>query len=187
MAEAEAPSLTSLFLTFNRITLVSFGGGLTAWAQRIIVEEKKWLDDQEFLSAYALARALPGANQANFAIYVGNRFRGIAGALAAVFGLTLVPFCIVLVLGMIYFGSHSVPAIQDVLRGVTAAAIGLALSMGFKTGEKFSRDVVALGFIAVAFVASVFLKIQLLLVVAVLAPLAFLVELRRSKNAAADK
>src|SRR4051812_9620078 len=72
--DAPTPGLMELFFLFNRITLVSFGGGLTAWARKLIVEEKKWLDDEEFLSAYALARVLPGANQANFAIYVGNRF-----------------------------------------------------------------------------------------------------------------
>lgn len=187
MGSGDLPSIAALFLTFNRITLVSFGGGLTAWAQRIIVEEKAWLSDEEFLSAYALARALPGANQANFAIYVGYRFRGLAGAGAAVLGLTLVPFCIVLALGAFYFGNHSIPAVQDVLRGVTAAAIGLALSMGFKTGEKFKADFIALGFIIVAFGASILLKLPLLVVVAVLAPIAFFMELRRSKRLVAPK
>lgn len=185
MTDAAAPRLLDLFLTFNRITLVSFGGGLTAWARRIIVEDKRWMDDDEFLSAYALARMLPGANQANFAIYVGNRFHGVNGALAAVLGLTLLPFVIVVAMGFLYFNNHAVPAVQDVLRGVTVAAVGLALSMGLATGEKYRRNVVALGFIGAAFAASVLLKVPLLLVLAVLAPAAFLIEWRRLKMAGA--
>jgi hypothetical protein len=70
---------------------------------------------------------------------------------------------------------------------VTAAAIGLALSMGFKTGEKFKADFIALGFIVVAFGASTLLKLPLLVVVAVLAPIAFFMELRRSKRLVAPK
>jgi DNA-directed RNA polymerase specialized sigma24 family protein len=71
---ATKPGLLELALTFNKISLASFGGGLSAWARRLIVEEKKWLDDEEFLSALTLSRVLPGANQMNFAVYVGNRF-----------------------------------------------------------------------------------------------------------------
>ena len=65
---ATKPGLLELALTFNKISLASFGGGLSAWARRVIVEEKKWLDDEEFLSALTLSRVLPGANQTNFAL-----------------------------------------------------------------------------------------------------------------------
>ena len=99
---ATKPRLLELALTFNKISLVSFGGGLSAWARRVIVEEKKWLDDEEFLSALTLSRVLPGANQMNFAVYVGNRFHGFEGAIAAVLGLITVPFLIILALAYVY-------------------------------------------------------------------------------------
>jgi chromate transporter len=170
---APAPTLRELFLLFNRLTLVSFGGGLTAWARKLIVEDKGWLDETEFLSAYALARVLPGANQANFAIYVGHRFRGFAGAVAALLGLTLVPFLIVVALAWMYFDKGVAPAAQDALRGVTAAAVGLALAAGLRAGEGFGRRPAALAFIALAFAASVLLHLPLPAVLAILAPPAF--------------
>ncbi|MBY0253231.1 MAG: chromate transporter [Methylobacterium organophilum] len=176
------PTLPELFLLFNRLTLVSFGGGLTAWARKLIVEEKRWLDDTEFLSAYALARVLPGANQANFAIYVGHRFRGAAGAGAALLGLTLVPFCIVVGLAWMYFGEGAAPAVQDALRGVTAAAVGLALSAGLKAGEGFGRQPVALAFIVLAFAGSALAHIPLPAVLAILAPPAFLLAWRHVRR-----
>jgi chromate transporter len=172
------PSLLELALTFNKISLASFGGGLSAWARRVIVEEKSWLDDEEFLSALTLSRVLPGANQMNFAIYVGNRFHGVAGAFFAVLGLYVVPFLIVLGLAYSYFGHSSTPAMQGVLRGVAAAAVGLALSMGLKTGEKFFRNPMALLFGALAISATVFLKLPLITTLAILAPPAFLIALR---------
>src|ERR1043166_5800042 len=78
------PSLVELALTFNKISLASFGGGLSAWARRYVVEEKKWLDDEEFLSALTLSRGLPRANQMTVAVYVGNRFHGARGAVETV-------------------------------------------------------------------------------------------------------
>jgi chromate transporter len=169
------PGLLELALTFNKISLASFGGGLSAWARRVIVEEKKWLDDEEFLSALTLSRVLPGANQMNFAVYVGNRFHGFEGAVAAVLGLITIPFLIILALGYAYFLHSTTPAMQNVLHGVTAVAIGLALSMGLKTGEKFLFNPTALLFGALAFAASVFLKLPLIAVLAILGPSAFLV------------
>jgi chromate transporter len=179
------PTLRELFLLFNRLTLVSFGGGLTAWARKLIVEDKRWLDDAEFLSAYALARVLPGANQANFAIYVGHRFRGISGAAAALLGLTLVPFCLVVALAWLYFDRGTTPATQDALRGVTAAAVGLALAAGLKAGGGFGRHPIALGLIALAFAGSVLLHLPLPVVLAILAPPAFLSALRQRRRAGA--
>ncbi|MFB0488683.1 chromate transporter [Methylobacterium sp. OAE515] len=173
-----APSLRELFLLFNQLTLVSFGGGLTAWARKLIVEEKGWLDDTEFLSAYALARVLPGANQANFAIYVGHRFRGVPGATAALLGLTLVPFGIVVGFAWMYFDTGTSPAVQDVLRGVTAAAVGLALAAGLKAGDGFARRPTGLAFIALAFAGSLLLHLPLPAVLAILGPPAFLLAWR---------
>jgi chromate transporter len=175
---ATKPRLLELALTFNKISLASFGGGLSAWSRRVIVEEKKWLDDEEFLSAFTLSRVLPGANQMNFAIYVGNRFHGFEGAIAAVLGLITVPFLIILALAYAYFLHSTTPAIQDVLRGVAAVAVGLALSMGLKTAEKFLSNPTALLFSALAFAASVFLKVPLIAVLAILSPPAFLVAWR---------
>jgi len=176
--QALKPSLLELAITFNKISLASFGGGLSAWARRVIVEEKKWLDDEEFLSALTLSRVLPGANQMNFAVYVGNRFHGVAGAISAVLGLFTIPFLIILALAYAYFRHSATPAMQDVLRGVAAAAVGLALSMGLKTGEKFLRNPIALFFGALAISASVFLKLPLIAIIAILAPPAFLVAWR---------
>jgi chromate transporter len=172
------PSLVELALTFNKISLASFGGGLSAWARRYVVEEKKWLDDEEFLSALTLSRVLPGANQMNFAVYVGNRFHGARGAVAAVLGLFTIPFLIALVFAYLYFGYGAVPAVQDALRGVAAVAIGLAVSMGLKTGEKFLLNPIALVFAVLAFVGSILLTLPLIAVLALLAPPAFLVAWR---------
>ncbi|MGA7393434.1 MAG: chromate transporter, partial [Terrimicrobiaceae bacterium] len=90
VAEPSRPTLFELAKTFNHIALASFGGGLSAWSREVVVVEKKWMPEEEFLSAITMCRILPGANQVNLAVFVGSKFRGMAGAAAAVFGLSLV-------------------------------------------------------------------------------------------------
>lgn len=51
--------LWNIAFSYLKISLSSFGGGLSAWAQLIVVEERKWLTDEAFLSAFALCRSYP--------------------------------------------------------------------------------------------------------------------------------
>jgi chromate transporter len=146
------PTLFELALTFNHIALASFGGGLSAWSREVIVVEKGWMEEEEFLSAITMCRILPGANQVNLAVFVGAKFRGVAGAIAAVFGLALIPVIIILGLGYAYFQFHQVPALQSVLRGAAAAAVALTLAMAIKTGRKCLR-----GLVPVLLFAAIFL------------------------------
>ena len=68
------PTVRELGLTFSTLAFESFGGGLAAWVQRVVVEEKRWLDEDEYLSASTICGILPGANQVNMAVFVGTRF-----------------------------------------------------------------------------------------------------------------
>jgi len=167
-----APSLAALAGCFLQIALSSFGGGLSAWTRRIVIEERGWMTDEQFLTALTITRLFPGPNQVNMAIYVGVRFRGLAGALAALAGLLGVPLAILLTAGWAYFHFHHIPALQAVLSGVVAAAAGMALSMGFKIVGNYLRQWDALLFGAAAFAGVSLLKISLPIVVLVLAPLA---------------
>src|SRR3954470_6987778 len=79
------------------------GGGLSAWSREVLVVEKQWMGEEEFLSAMTMCRIFPGANQVNMAVFAGAKMRGLLGAGAALFGLCLLPVIIVLVMGYFYF------------------------------------------------------------------------------------
>lgn len=125
-------SLFEIFWLFNRISSMSFGGGLTAWIYREVVEQKKWLTQNDFLSALTLAQVLPGVNTVNMAVYTGQRLRGVPGSVVAILGLLTVPFFAVLALATAYTSVQSVPTVQHFLDGIGAAAVGLLLSLGVK-------------------------------------------------------
>lgn len=167
-------SLFELALTFNHIALASFGGGLSAWSREVVVVEKKWMSEEEFLSALTMCRILPGANQVNLAVFVGNKMGGVPGAFAAIFGLTLVPVLIVLGLGFFYFSFNRVPALESILKGAAAAAVALTLSMAIKTGQKCLGGVVPIILFASIFVLNGIVRLPLLTCLAILAPISLI-------------
>ncbi len=169
---SDRPSLLELALTFNHIAIASFGGGLSAWSREVLVIEKRWMEDEEFLSAVTMCRILPGANQVNLAVFVGVKFRGIPGALASVFGLTLIPVLLVLVLAYFYFQYHEIPAVAGILKGAAAAAVALTLSMVVKTGRKCLGGVVPVLLFLAVFLLNGIIRWPLLACLSLLAPLA---------------
>jgi chromate transporter len=169
---APPPSLRELFLGMLQVALSAFGGGLSAWSQRIVVEQRRWMTNEQFLTGLTVARLFPGPNQINMAVYVGTQFRGLRGAVAALAGMLLVPFTLLMVLGVAYFWLHELPAVDRVLAGVVAAAAGMALSMGFKILDEYLKDPVALLLATGVFVAMVFFHVRLIPVVLITGPLA---------------
>ncbi|GLS18012.1 chromate transporter [Labrys miyagiensis] len=172
-AAQERPGLLELALTFNKIALASFGGGLSAWSREIVVVERKWMTEEEFLSALTICRILPGANQINLAVFVGVKFRGIAGAVVSCLGLIFVPLLIVLAMGWFYFAYSKVPAMKDVLHGVTPAAVAMTFAMAIKTGQKCLRAPMAIALFVAIFVLSAILRMPLLAALAICGPVAF--------------
>ena len=178
MSELERPleqvSLAELAWTFNHIALASFGGGLSAWSREVLVVEKRWLGEEEFLSAMTMCRILPGANQVNMAVFAGSKMRGFMGAAAALFGLCLLPVAIILVAGFFYFRFKEMPGVKGVLHGASAAAVALTLAMVIQTGKKCITGLVPAVLFATAFVLNGLLRWPLPLVLAILAPISLL-------------
>jgi chromate transporter len=168
---APRPTPAALAAAFLVVALASFGGGLSAWAQRVLVERRRWMDQDEFLSALTLCRLMPGPNQVNMAVYVGTRFGGLPGMFAAVAGLVVVPTAILLGLGALYFHYRHLAALDAALRGAVAAAAAMTLQMGVKVGRPFLRDPGAIALAVAAFVGVHILRWPLVWVVAALGPL----------------
>ena len=136
-----------------QVALSAFGGGLSAWSQRIVVDDRRWMSNEQFLTGLTVARLFPGPNQINMAVYIGAEFHGLVGALVALAGMLLVPFSLLMILGFLYFQLHETPAVDRLLAGVVAAAAGMALSMGFRILNQYWRDGVALVLAAAVFIA----------------------------------
>lgn len=166
------PSVWTLFLAFSAVALSGFGG-VMPFARRMLVEGRRWMTPDEFNEAYALAQFLPGGNILNLSVVVGSRFRGVAGAVAAILGLLLGPFLVMVGLGVVYARYGGIDAIGTALAGVAAGAAGLIIAMAAKMAEPLLRRRALIPSLVavVAFLAVAIAEWPLLWVVAVLAPL----------------
>jgi chromate transporter len=89
-------------------------------------------------------------------------------------GMLLLPFSLLMALGMLYFHAHSLPLVDRLLAGMVAVAAGLALSMGFKILPAYRQDPVALALAGVVFVAMAVFHLRLVPLLLLISPLAML-------------
>jgi chromate transporter len=121
----------ALFLAFLKMGLLGFGG-VAPWVRQVVVVERRWMDDREFASVLGLSQVLPGANTINTAVLVGDRFRGVSGAAAAVFGLMAMPLAIAVAIVELYGAVRQNSYVAAAIAGAGAAAAGLVIGTGLK-------------------------------------------------------
>ena len=163
------PSRRALFLGFLIVGMQGFGG-VMPFARRMLVEQRRWLSEREFIEVLSLSQFLPGPNIVNVSIIVGSRFRGPSGSVAAALGLMLMPFLIVLALAALYEQFAPIDAVRSATNGVSAAATGLVIAMGIKMAYPLKGIAWQIAMGALAFVAIGLLRIPLLWALAMLAP-----------------
>jgi chromate transporter len=174
----QRPSLATLFWTHAMVGATGFGGSIV-WLRRLMVEERGWLTAEEFNNGLSIAQFMPGPNVFNLIAAVSRHLRGTTGMVVSSIAIMTVPLIFVLILGMLYAQYGDVPAVKNAMRGIAPVAAGLMLSFGLKTAAAPSlRNPIAI--VAVlTFVAVVFFRLSLPVVLATMGPLGVLVASRR--------
>ena len=180
MLTKSPPPLRELFLGFLSVGMLGFGGVLP-WARRMIVEQRQWLSPAEFNDMLALCQFLPGPNVINLSASLGYRWYGWAGAITCVTCLMFAPMVIIIGLGMLYarIGGH--PSVQHAFAGLSAAAAAMVIATSLKIAAPLFKRPYALVIVAITFVAAAVLRVPLLYVVLVCAPLSILLLARMEK------
>jgi chromate transporter len=175
--------LLQLLGTFVRLGAMTFGGSVQSWVHREVVERRGWIDNKAFLSGLTVAQVLPGANPVNIALYVGLKLRGGIGAVAAVVGMVVPAFCVILCLGYFYRGYGHLAVVHFVLAGLAASGVGATLTMGIKVARRLPRNLItALIALTVFFVVGV-LRWPMIPVVAVAIPTSIAVAFLANRRA----
>ena len=178
VGEEPAPqSPIELFVAFTLLALQGFGG-VIAVAQRVLVEQRRWLTREQFIEILAVAQVLPGPNVCNVALMIGDRFFGWRGAFAALAGMMVLPLVIVLGATVIYAHYASNPAVAGALRGMGAVASGLILGTALKLASALGSNPMGVRVCVLlagsVFVAAALLRLPLVWVLLVLGSLASL-------------
>ena len=86
-AQAEV-SILQIFLELLIIGATSFGGAVP-YLRRSRVTKLHWVNDKEFVEMLSISQSLPGLNATNMAVLVGEKLRGMMGAIAGIIGICL--------------------------------------------------------------------------------------------------
>lgn len=132
------PTLRQSTATWCKIGLLSFGGPAAqiALMHREIVENKKWLSEDQFLNALNFCMLLPGPEAMQLATYSGWRINGILGGLIAGLLFVLPGAFLITLLAVIYAFFGDIPLINSLFLGVKATVVVIVIQALLKVSKK---------------------------------------------------
>ncbi|TDT93484.1 chromate transporter [Azorhizobium sp. AG788] len=176
---APPPSVGALFFGFLKLGLMGFGGVLP-FARRMMVEDRRWLTPAEFTDLLGLCQFLPGGNIINMSVAIGLKFRGVAGAFAALIGLIAMPTLIVIGLGALYDRYQDDAVVHHLFAGLAAGAAGLLIATAVKIAAPLRTNPAGIAIALAGFLFVAVLRLPLLVTLGTLAPLSILMAWRRA-------
>jgi chromate transporter len=130
------PSLALLFLSFLKLGSTAFGGpAMVAYIRRMVVEQKKWLDDASFRNGVAFCQMVPGATAMQAAAYVGLMARGVPGAAVSYIGFGLPAFLFMLFLSIFYMQARDLPVMISAFNGLQTIIVSIVANAALTFGR----------------------------------------------------
>ena len=124
-----------LFLSFLKIGLFTFGGGyaMIPIIEKEVIDNRKWIEQKEFLDLLTLAQSAPGPISLNTAVFVGYKLYGYRGALTALAGVVTPSFLIILTVAIFFSQIRNNPVIDAAFKGIRPIVVALmfAPALGF--------------------------------------------------------
>lgn len=183
-AIALAPTFGEALKVWFKIGCVNFGGPAAqiALMHRVVVDEKKWVDEARFLHALNFCMLLPGPEAQKLATYLGWLLHGARGGLVAGVLFVLPGALVMLALSLLYAFGRGMPLIEGALFGIKAAVLVIVIEALVRIGKRALKTSLLLGLAGVAFVGIFFLELPFPLIVAVAALVGYLVSRRAPEH-----
>jgi chromate transporter len=164
---ANAPSFSEALRVWAQIGLTSFGGpaGQIAMMHKVLVEQKKWLDEGTYLLALNFCTLLPGPEAMQLATYAGWKLHGIRGGLAA--GLLFVApgALVILTLAALYATFGNAPVVAAVFTGVKAAVLAIVVEALIRIARRSLAGQAEWSIAVASFVAIFFFRLPFPLII----------------------
>ena len=161
-------SLGRVVRAFTLTGILSIGGGRAAFFYDALVTRRRWMRADEFLQDFTLAQLLPGATFANLAITLGHRLAGVGGAFGGLLAVIVPGGLILVVLAAIYLARGLTPDVATLMRGMSAAVVGLVAVTTLRMARPALVSARALAIAAVTFIAVGPLRLNTPVVIAVM-------------------
>ena len=151
-----------------KIGCLGFGGpaGQIALMHRVLVDEKKWVEESRYLHALNFCMLLPGPEAQKLATYVGWLLHGTRGGLAAGILFVLPGALVMLSVSLLYVLGQGIPVVEGALFGIKAAVLVIVVEALLRIGRRALKTRLLVGLAAAAFVGIFFLDLPFPLIVA---------------------
>jgi chromate transporter len=172
-----SPTFGEAFRLWLKLGCINFGGpaGQIAMMHRMLVDEKKWIDEPRFLHALNFCMLLPGPEAQKLATYIGWALHGVRGGLVAGILFVLPGAFVMLALSMLYALGRGVSWIDGALFGIKAAVLVIVVEALVRIGRRALKTSLLYGLAGAAFLCIFFLNAPFPLIVAVAALIGWLV------------
>ena len=159
--------IITLFLTFLRIGAFTFGGGyaMIPLIEKEVVDNKKWITDQDILDIIAIAESTPGPIAINSATFIGYRVAGFFGAFFATLGVVLPSFLIILVLSFVLKQFEALKVVKYAFMGIRAGVLALIVKALVNMYKKCPKGIVTYIVAVLSFAVTIFTDINLVFVI----------------------
>ena len=157
----EVKSLKTLFFTFFKIGLFTFGGGyaMIALLEEEFIQRRKWLDKDEFLDMTAIAESTPGPVAINSATYLGYKLAKVPGAATATVAVCLPSFLIIYAISLFFEQFTQLTVIANAFKGIQVCVIYLIFSAGVRMLKSLDKSLFAIGVFAAVMLVMVGLSL----------------------------
>ena len=157
----EAKSLGTLFFTFFKIGLFTFGGGyaMIALLEEEFIQRRKWLDKDEFLDMAAIVESTPGPVAINSATYLGYKLARVPGAATATVAVCLPSFLIIYAISLFFEQFTQLTVIANAFKGIQVCVIYLIFSAGVRMLKALDKSPFATGVLAAVMLVMVGLSL----------------------------
>ena len=134
--------LGTLFLTFSKVGVMTFGGGyaMLPILQREVVESRGWATEEELTDYYAVGQCTPGIIAVNTATFVGQKLAGVAGGIVATLGVVFPSLVIITVIAALLSNFAEVAAVQHAFAGIRVCVCVLIINAVVKLWKKTVVD-----------------------------------------------
>ena len=157
----EVKSLETLFFTFFKIGMFTFGGGyaMIALLEEEFIQRRKWLDKNEFLDMTAIAESTPGPVAINSATYLGYKLAKVPGAATATVAVCLPSFLIIYAISLFFEQFTQLTVIANAFKGIQVCVIYLIFSAGVRMLKALDKSPFATGLLAAVMLVMVGLSL----------------------------
>ena len=157
----KAQSLGTLFFTFFKIGLFTFGGGyaMIALLEEEFIQRRRWLDKDEFLDMTAIAESTPGPVAINSATYLGYKLAGVSGAAVSTVAVCLPSFLIIYAISLFFEQFTQLTVIANAFKGIQVCVIYLIFSAGVRMLKALDKSPFATGVLAAVMLVMVGLSL----------------------------